>query len=395
MASAPDSCMLPYNVHVELNGADNGRCISQTNSHRPMNISKGILEELLRAHDVNEGFLQILSGFRWVAHTVEEALGSPFWKRQWESKDRSGRSSQNGQNREDIQLTRAEYAFVFRYAQQTDRKGAEPWSIRQCALYHQIRPSDKRSIYILINPYPQTEAETTLTHWLRNIADTGRYQRQLMRPAAMLLAPRLGAWRDYMRHYEEEITQMWTRLYCVGFQHPESVTPDDLRNLHFCLDRLSPLDAIFSAQLVTLEGLEQIVRRQCLSGDIVGSSCGTEPQDWREFFSNTRTKLGALRKNAASLIARCQNTLQLVDGAMKLENQRLMAQQSANVLDLTVIAVDDSATIRIMTTITLCFLSFATLAVSAPPKSLDTTLAISLTSTHYPGYLVNANILSR
>ena len=83
-----------------------------------------------------------------------------------------------------------------------------------------------------------------------------------------------------------------------------------------------------------------------------------EPQDWQDFFANSHTKLNAFRMNAISLITRCQNTLQLVDGALKLENQR-------SAMGLTEIAVDDSATIRVMTTITLIFLSFATIAVSS------------------------------
>lgn len=131
------------------------------------------------------------------------------------------------------------------------------------------------------------------------------------------------------------------------------MSPDDLRNLHFCLDRLNPLDAILCSQLGTIEGLEEVVRKHQVVDDPTQSS---ESQDWRDFFANSLTKLNALRMNALSLTARCQNTLQLVDGAMKLENQR-------NVMGLTEIAVDDSATIRVMTTITLIFLSFATLAV--------------------------------
>lgn len=143
-------------------------------------------------------------------------------------------------------------------------------------------------------------------------------------------------------------------MFCAGFKHPESVTSDDLRNLHFCLDRLSPLDSILCSQLGTLEGLEQVVRKHIVIDDPMRSA---EPQEWQEFFTNSHTKLNAFRMNALSLLARCQNTLQLVDGALKLENQR-------NVMGLTEIAVDDSATIRVMTTITLIFLSFATIAVS-------------------------------
>jgi len=98
--------------------------------------------------------------------------------------------------------------FVLRYAAENDRKGAEPWSIRKCALYHQVRLSDKRSLYILISPYQHTEAEEMLVQWLQGVSTVRKYQQQLMRPAAMLLASHLYGWRQYMKHYEREVTHM-------------------------------------------------------------------------------------------------------------------------------------------------------------------------------------------
>jgi hypothetical protein len=97
--------------------------------------------------------------------------------------------------------------FVYKYAEKTNRKGAEPWTIRQSALYHQIRIADKRSLYITINPYQNTEAEDILMRWLQDMPSATCYHRQILRPAAMLLALRMDQWRQYMKHYEREVTQ--------------------------------------------------------------------------------------------------------------------------------------------------------------------------------------------
>lgn len=98
--------------------------------------------------------------------------------------------------------------FVYKYAERTNRKGAEPWTIRQTAFYHQIRIADGRSLYITINPYQNTEAEDMVMRWLQDVPDETCYHQQILRPAAMLLALRLDQWRQYMKYYEREITQV-------------------------------------------------------------------------------------------------------------------------------------------------------------------------------------------
>lgn len=107
-----------------------------------------------------------------------------------------------------IRLTVTEYMFVYRYAEKTVRKGAEPWTIRQSAFYHRIGISDKRSLYITISPYQNTEAEEMIRRWLQDIPSVVHYRQKILQPAAMLLSLRLDQWRQYMKHYEREVTQV-------------------------------------------------------------------------------------------------------------------------------------------------------------------------------------------
>jgi hypothetical protein len=110
--------------------------------------------------------------------------------------------------RQENELTVAEYMFVYKYVERTSRKGAEPWTIRQSAFYHQIRFTDKRSLYITISPYPNTEAEEMILRWLQDIPSVAHYHQQVFRPAALLLSLRLNQWRQYMKHYEREVTRV-------------------------------------------------------------------------------------------------------------------------------------------------------------------------------------------
>lgn len=151
-------------------------------------------------------------------------------------------------------------------------------------------------------------------------------------------------------------------MFCAGSAYPESVTYDTLKNLHFFQNRLSPVSAIFDSLLGTLDGLEKIACKH----KMLHPGNGDEPKYWEEFIYNSRMKLSGFQTNIQSVTAHCQNTLQFVDGTIKLENQNIIGKQSSHVLRLTGIAVDDSATFRVMTTITLVFLSFATIAVRTP-----------------------------
>lgn len=98
--------------------------------------------------------------------------------------------------------------FVYKYAERTTRKGTEPWTIRQSAFYHRIGITDKRSLYITISPYQNTEAEETMRQWLQGLPSVANYHRQILQPAAMLLSLRMDQWRQYMKHYEREVTQV-------------------------------------------------------------------------------------------------------------------------------------------------------------------------------------------
>jgi hypothetical protein len=174
-------------------------------------------------------------------------------------------------------------------------------------------------------------------------------------------------------------------VFCAGSAYPESVTYDSLRNLHFFQNRLSPVSAIFDSLLGTLDGLENFTSKHTM----LYPSGSNEPQYWEEFIYNSRMKLSGFQMNIKSVMTHCQNTLQFVDGTIKLENQKIIAKQSSHVLSLTNIAVDDSATIRVMTTITLIFLSFATIAVRISHRQNPN----SLTYTHV-GDHGNADLLS-
>jgi hypothetical protein len=102
--------------------------------------------------------------------------------------------------------------YTFKYPEETCRKNDEPWSIRQMALYHQVRLRDQRSTFVLITAYPTSVAKDRLVKWLKDLPSIAQMREQCLTVNQMLLPWHMRDWRGYMRHYESEIE----RLVCAG-----------------------------------------------------------------------------------------------------------------------------------------------------------------------------------
>jgi hypothetical protein len=98
--------------------------------------------------------------------------------------------------------------YALRYPEETFRDRDEPWSIRQMALYHQIRISDRCSTFVLITAYPNSVAKHRLTKWLMGMCSKVQIRDQSLDINRVLLACHIRDWRAYMRHYESEIERL-------------------------------------------------------------------------------------------------------------------------------------------------------------------------------------------
>ena len=73
------------------------------------------------------------------------------------------------------------------------------------------------------------------------------------------------------------------------------------------------------------------------------------------------------------LLKRCASTAHLLEQLIWSKNQKLTREQSSYVLTLTKAAADDSAAIRVITVITLIYLSSTVVAVSWPHGRIEST----------------------
>lgn len=148
----------------------------------------------------------------------------------------------------------------------------------------------------------------------------------------------------------------------IGLLNVDAVSPDEMADLFFFESRLLPLSTAAAAAVRLCEGLLQCSQRWPAHLRITGPSGKIEEEiEWLE---NHRNKLAACSNHATALLTKCERAVQLLDRILNLKSQKIAQQQNTNILALTKSTVDDSATVRVMTAITLVYLSCTVVAVS-------------------------------
>lgn len=145
----------------------------------------------------------------------------------------------------------------------------------------------------------------------------------------------------------------------MGLKHAESVTAEDLASLNYIETRLTPVESILSSFELILDGLERSTRQV---KDVVNDD--TERDRLLLAIQNYRNQVTAYRINANAILRKCATASKLLDGILVFNNQNTTQKQSQHVLYLTKSTVDDSVTVRVITTITLVFLSCTAVSVS-------------------------------
>jgi hypothetical protein len=147
------------------------------------------------------------------------------------------------------------------------------------------------------------------------------------------------------------------RMRTTGLKDLNGVTPDDIADLSFTERRLVPVDAILASTSRLLHDLGVFVQSSPIT------SAGLLTLGLAESFTNAANTATAYRDNVTVLLLKCASTQEVLNSILNLNNQRIAQQQNDRVFYLTTATVDDSATVRVITAITLVFLSFTAVAV--------------------------------
>ncbi|KAF2168536.1 hypothetical protein M409DRAFT_21286 [Zasmidium cellare ATCC 36951] len=290
----------------------------------------------MKEHDVRPEFFDVVSSFYHKTLNIEEALSLPL--------------------QVFLDTNSLEYMYVIKYPEENLRVGEEPWSIRQMAIYHQVRLQDRRSTIIMLTPCPTTVARTRLTHWVKTGQLPTASMGNVFEPSRILLTCYLDNWRSYMKYYESKTEQLSIRMLNIGLKTPNGVSTSDLADINYIESRLTPAQAVLTSIIKLCDDLET------MTAEVKTLLPDAADAQWPRTLSNSRAKLIAFRSNSSVLLRKTANISQMLNSILTFRSQEIMKEQSERVLFLTTSTVDDSATVRVITAITLVFLSFTVVA---------------------------------
>ncbi|KAK5751781.1 hypothetical protein LTS12_018109 [Elasticomyces elasticus] len=186
-----EACVLV--PHTIRNNADARKALSssmsQPTSWSTISVSKSVLETILLTHEVMPEFLDVVGCFQEKAASVDLAYCIPF--------------VQKKQN--DI----LEYAYGFKYPESNGRSdGGEQWSLRQGAIYHQYHVVEQRSVWIVINARPNSEALQRVSQHLAKIQSIAQSKQFPFAIDELILPAHLRMCKAYLRSHERTIIQL-------------------------------------------------------------------------------------------------------------------------------------------------------------------------------------------
>ena len=272
-----------------------------------------------------------------------------------------------------------EITYITKYPEERNRDTPERWSVRQTGVYHRFDTRTQKSFWILLHPKPDSPIRLRVEDVIRAVPQFNDTDQNMMMLHLSILGKPFGNWRWYMAHFEEEIEDMVSSAYnqrksarlsfasaklsqCCTARSTVIEEEDELRISHQelsklrsierKLQRVAPLTANFNETLLCVKMFHAIVLENTPGAAIP------------ELISEYQDRARAYDQYAHFLLQRVAGTSKAISDALGLKHQKTAHKTSQSTLALTNVAVRDSATIRVITFVTLLYLPSTFVAVS-------------------------------
>lgn len=317
------------------------------------NASPEMIAHVLDRYEIMPEFLEVLSNFGFRKESTDEGYCSPLRARK--SSDFTGKiivkNNQWVKAHAETELT-----YVYKYTEFKTKAHTPPWVIRQTAVWQRYSMVNGSSIAIVLSP----NKDCLYRKQLLALLDSPESRSQCIGYPLLMHAKLISAyshnWKKYLIHYENEIIEqsrlaMNTDVMSISTR-PQTISPNvpllpTLQKIHQIRRHLIPVDTI----LESTELLCGRLRDLDLETRALQSASQTQAATSMSVFTSFVLEAGAFRRNAGFLTRRASQVSQLISDTLNLRNQEM--------------ARKDSVTIRVITLITLFYLPFSFIAVSA------------------------------
>lgn len=277
-----------------------------------------------------------------------------------------------------------EYAYMVKYPERrlsSAKLAGDSWRIRQTAVYHQYDCSTKKSIWILLNPLPGSVAQMRAEAWLRgmNSSESSCNLRHLHMDKA-ILSGYIDNWRPYLAEHNAVLLPLVRSVsYTVGtllkkqqmglihatrLNQKISADFDTMTDVHYTKRQLLLVDVILDSCIRNVEQLQQVgTHLTAYDGSCVQCQGVSQSSNY-QWVHLAKEKYTSTKRMALYLSEECNMLLEMLTKRLEFQDKVEVQKQSEYLLQLTKSAVDDSVAVRVITFITLVYLSCTVVGVS-------------------------------
>ncbi|KAF4629741.1 hypothetical protein G7Y89_g8405 [Cudoniella acicularis] len=314
--------------------------ISQQYSLAPLNISKSALLKICSRYQVSPEFLDVVYGFGDKKVSADEVHES---------------GSYNG-----FVGSNYEISYQLRYMENNKRLHGDPWSLRQTGVYHQYSgfgTDNVKNLWILLHPIKESIAYKRLDQATFSELRVHEMEFDPMRLHLLVFSSYIDNWRLYLHDITRQFLVLEDKLMTTELRDRE-LNFETLQTLSHLAGKLIPIPAILEASARTIVSIREMNKRL--------ASFDREPELSQEellriaktghSLQATESRLQSYLASFQVLHARIENLKKFLADGLNLQNQDIAAEANGLLLTLTKDTVDDSATVRLVTLVTLIFL---------------------------------------
>ncbi|KAL2844546.1 hypothetical protein BJY01DRAFT_263842 [Aspergillus pseudoustus] len=325
-----------FESHIANRARPDARIVSIScqNSLRPLGITDQAMRKLMNRYDIDGSFFDLVISFGDKPRSSDAGHGAMSVKR-----------------RDDGSY---DMQYLFTYAENDSSRNAASWRIRQVCLFHRYDPSGAGNLWILLHASPDSKLQRQIELILSTnpsalLADWSSMH-------LLVLSTYLSGWRWCIRNLGDEIERTVDIALTLDFSKPKARDHKDglvqLLKQQYLGDRLVPLAARLRAALATLRHLEK------LDSLFHSTNRSSEPQyqPTSDQLAYHITSLEGHIESVQVLEAKVRGISDLLAVAVTVENQAVTIDINNKMLALTNKSLDENATVRIVTLVTLIYL---------------------------------------
>ncbi|KAL4888298.1 hypothetical protein BDV59DRAFT_211209 [Aspergillus ambiguus] len=311
------------------------------NSVRPLGITEQALLKLMGLYDIDPSFFDLALSFGYPPQISDAGHGGMTVKQR-----NSGAYDMH---------------YLFTYAEDDNKGGAVAWKIRQVCVFQRYDPSESGNLWILLHARPQSKIQRQIEYTLSTTptALLGSWSSMHL----LVLSTYLGGWRWCIRNIGDEIEKTVDIVLYLDPSDPRTGNQEggrfQLLKKQYLDDRLVPLTARLGTALTTLRQLGRLnssFHSRGFSSDEEFQSLAGDLMRYINTLEGHLESVKVLERKVRSIADLLAVVLTVENQAVSIGINNKMLGVNNELVKLTSKSLDDNATVRTITLLTLIYL---------------------------------------